>query len=106
MEKVIEGLANLTTAAEIIAEIDQPVARFETPREIRLQARKPLRLTVDGGDRPDAPGGVEHGELVPILAHAPCFLLTQKGPLRCRATPEIYIIAPFGRPVLMPRTRA
>src|SRR5262249_34706192 len=86
MEEGIEGLPNLATAPEIVAEVDQASTRLKPPREVRLQARKPLRLAMDGGDRPDAPGGVEHGELVPILAHAPVSC-SRKGaaPLPCDA---------------------
>ena len=40
--------------AEIVAEIDQPVARREALGEAVMQPAQALRLAVDRGDRPDA----------------------------------------------------
>ncbi len=90
IEQHVEGLANLRAAAEEIAEIDQPVARREAPLEGGVQPRKARRLAMDGGHRPDAPGAVEHGEFVLILAHA-----------ETRSSAARPIIAPFGRRVVM-----
>src|SRR4029077_6826072 len=90
IQQQVEGLANLRTPAEEIAERDQAAARREEALDGGLQPREARRLAMDGGHRPDPPGAVEHGELVPILAHA-----------ETRSSAARRIIALFGRRVVM-----
>src|SRR5439155_10370733 len=64
VEQLVDRLRNRAAAAQIIPEIDDPVAVAEPLGDAVMQSAETLRLTVDGRYRPDPPSRAQSGEFV------------------------------------------
>ena len=69
-EQFVNHANRIAAGAEVISEVDDPVALAQLIRQLTMQRGQALAVAVDGRDRPDAPRGLEHGvDFVAFVGH-------------------------------------